>query len=393
MKVLIATISLLLLWNCAYADFPVVKQGDIQPGIEKLGEPIDVSKAGELTIASFNIRNLGTRQRSIKEYEALADLVDEADVVLFQEVGLGMFKGEGDKISGKESRNLKAITALFQVYLGNNWKIVQPPHPSGVKTGREINLLAHRVKGSGYDINGQWHEYIDLSEGKRKMAVFKLTLKKDDEEKVFLLGSVHLTPDDPERGIQMNKVADWLVAQQGGQAIAMGDFNWGYKKTSGIPAEQNFKGEDRMEQLHKEGKVFQLFAPLSYSGPGKKDKFRTNMGFRSSAFFYDQFLLTPPLADKLADGGKLLEDCGFIAFGIHSKFMKEKIESSEDRRGYGFNKYMDFLKKKGITQESFDKVHKDAVKDTQKKITGTSRDDATWLLSDHRVVWMQLKVF
>ncbi len=58
------------------------------------GDSGGASKEGELTIASLNIRNLGTRSRTLKDYEALVDLVDEADVVLFQEVGLGLYDGD-----------------------------------------------------------------------------------------------------------------------------------------------------------------------------------------------------------------------------------------------------------------------------------------------------------
>ena len=54
-------------------------QGDVKPNDKKLGKPIDRSKVGELTIASLKIRNLGSRNRGLVDFEALADLVDAAD--------------------------------------------------------------------------------------------------------------------------------------------------------------------------------------------------------------------------------------------------------------------------------------------------------------------------
>jgi endonuclease/exonuclease/phosphatase family metal-dependent hydrolase len=394
MKPFIVTISILFLMVGAFAEFPLIKQGNIIPNDKRLAKPINESKQHELTIASFNIRNLGSRARSIKDFEALADLVDEADVVVLQEVGLGMFKGKGiDKPSEKAGKRLDAIAALLQIYLGSSWTIKLPPHPSGEKSGRETTILAHRKQALGYDISAEWHNYEDLSEGKRKMAVFRLILTKNDQKKNLYLGSVHLTPDDPERGIQMLKVAEWLVKHKDKMAIVMGDFNWGYKKNSKIPAEENYKGEDKVQQLHKDGKVFQVFSSLSYRGAGKENKLRTNMGFRKSAFFYDQFLLTPPLADKLADGGKLLDDCGFIAFGVHSKYMKKAITDSEDKRKYGFDKYFKYLKAGGITQETFNETQKKAYQKTLTDISSQAQNGATWILSDHRVIWMQLKMW
>ncbi|MCP5108434.1 MAG: hypothetical protein GY950_33920 [bacterium] len=393
MKRFILIISILFLFHCAFAEFPVVKQGDVVPNDKRLGKPIGESKQGELTIASFNVRNLGSRSRSIKDFEALADLVDEADVVLFQEVGLGMFKEEGTKVSEGAGKRLAAIAALFQIYLGGDWEIVLAPHPSGKKAGRETAILAHRKKAKGYDIVTKWQGYETISDGKRNMPVFKLILSKSGQTKDLYLGSVHLTPDDPHRGSQMIRVADWLVKHNDKMAIVMGDFNWGYKKNSKIPAEENYKGEDKVLQLQKEGKIFQLFASLSYKGAGNENNLRTNMGFRKSAFFYDQFLLTPKLAGMLADGGRLLEDCGIIAFGVHGKYMKKAIAKSEKNRKYGFDKYFKYLNAGGMTEDTFNETQKKAREKASSDVSSQAGNGATWVLSDHRVVWMQLKIW
>ncbi len=68
--------------HSSWAQFPTVSQGDVQPNDKRLGDPIGESKEGELTIASFNIRNLGNQKRSLNDFESIADLFDEADVVM-----------------------------------------------------------------------------------------------------------------------------------------------------------------------------------------------------------------------------------------------------------------------------------------------------------------------
>ena len=364
------------------AQFPTVVQGGIQPNDRRLGKKIDASKAGELTIASFNIRNLGSRQRSLKDYAALADLVDEADVVLIQEAGLGVFRR--DQVSAAERQRLDAVEAVLQVFLGDNWNVIRAEQPSGVGAGRETAIMAYRTQGQGFAITADWGKYADLGE-KRDMALFQITMTQagSSTTQTMTFGSVHLTPEDPDRGQQMIKVAQWLVEQGDARAIVMGDFNWGYKKTSGV---ENYKGEHRVRELHAQGKVFQLFHELSYLGKAKPGQLRTNMGFRKDGYFYDQFLTTPAVAKALVDGGKLLQDCGLLAFGAHSAYMKDAIERSVKQRSYGLNQYLSVTP----IEES---AHSEAVAKARQRIERQAQNDATWRLSDHRVVWMQLKVF
>ena len=273
------------------------------PGWDVLSAPL---RRGELTIASFNIRNLGSRQRSLKDYEAIAALIDEADVVMVQEAGLGVYSGT--QVSDSARERLDAVVAVFQMYLGSNWVVTRAFRPSGTGAGRETALLAYRKQADGYRMEATWAGYVDLGE-KRDMATFRLTLIQDEigTTKDLLLGSVHLTPEDPDRSDQMLKVVAWLEGHSDERAIVMGDFNWGYKKTSGV---ENYRGETQVRALHEAGKLFQVFHALSYEGKSNKSQLRTNMGFRSSGYFYDQFLLTPILAGEMADGGQFLEDCG-----------------------------------------------------------------------------------
>jgi endonuclease/exonuclease/phosphatase family metal-dependent hydrolase len=375
-------VFLLVSWSPAFAAFPTIAQGDIVPNDRRLGRKIGTSKSGELTIASFNIRNLGSRQRSLKDFEAIVNLIDEADVVLVQEAGLGVYRGSA--LSRDERRRLDAVEAIFALYLGEAWVVTRPPSPSGTGQGRETTLLAYRTHGAGFSIAAVWSEYVDLG-NKRDMATFTLTLTREGTgtTKELVMGSVHLTPEDPDRGTQMRKVAEWLIGQGNNQAMVMGDFNWGYKKTSGV---ENYQGEAAIRTLHGDAKLFQVFHALSYVGKAKSTQLRTNMGFRKEGYFYDQFLTTPVLAGELADGGKLLQDAGMLAFGVHNRHMKDVIARSEKRRRFGLDK---FLKYAPIDEETHRVAYAKALKD----IRSQARNDATWLLSDHRVIWMQLKVW
>ncbi|MCK4659904.1 MAG: hypothetical protein KAV82_10325 [Phycisphaerae bacterium] len=384
MKRIVVVLSVILLAGWCLAAFPVVDQGDVQPNDNRLKGPIDESKQGELTLASFNIRNLAARKRCLKDFEVLADLVDEADVVMIQEAGMGIYDNDPN-VSKAEAKRMKAVVALLQINLGDGWTVLLAPTPSGSGLGAETVILAHRKSGKGYTMSAAWDGYADLGD-KRDMGVFKLTLTKDDQTKEMLLGSVHLTPEDPDRGQQMIKVADWLVARKQQLAVVMGDFNWGYKKTAGV---QNYLGEEKVKQHHADGDLFQIFHSLSYLGKATEGKLRTNMGFRKGGYFYDQFLTTPPLASKMADSGKLLKDCGMIAFGTKHAHMKKAVKHSEKKRGYGLKQ---FLKHAGLQPDAEAEGNGPYVKATE-DISKQAHGDATLVLSDHRVIWMQLKMW
>ena len=380
MKKLMMGLLILFLAVPANAQFPEISQGTLTANDVKFAAPINESKTGELTVASFNVRNLGARQRSLKNFANLVDLVDEADVVMIQEAGLNVYYGP--TVSTDQMKRLSAVVAVLSVNLGDDWKVITAPSPTGVGSGTETTILAHRTNNAGYDISATWDQYVDLGD-KRDMAVFKLSLSKNSESKEVYVSSVHLTPKDPDRGQQMIKVSDWLLAQDQKWAIVMGDFNWGYKKVSGI---QNYLGEQRIRQLHEEEKLFQLFYEVSYLGGSDETKLRTNMGFRAGGYFYDQFVMTPVLAEKLADGGELLEDCGIFAFYIQSQYMKDAIIYWKEKRQYGLDKY---LKNANIDPESDQQTYDKTMKD----IVNQAANDATFILSDHRVIWMQLKVW
>ena len=121
---------------------------------------------------------------------------------------------------------MKAVVSVLQIYLGDEWNVDMAPTPSGSGRGTETAILAFRKKGKGFDISAEWVGYTDLGD-KRDMAVFKLKLSRGSEKKDIPVGSVHLTPDDPDRGEQMIKVAEWMVSKKDVRAISMGDFNWG----------------------------------------------------------------------------------------------------------------------------------------------------------------------
>lgn len=368
-----------LLLSCpAFAEFPSITLGDVVPNDQRLGKPIGKSKTNELTIASFNIRNLGSRGRSLKIFEALTDLIDEADVVEIQEAGLGVYRN--NQVSPKEKERIKGVISLLEIFLGDDWAVITPPEPTGTGNGRETTILAYRKKGKGFEIKAEWSQYVDLGD-KRDMAVFKLNLSNGSDTEEILLGSVHLTPEDPDRGQQMVKAAKWLVDHKDQNALIGGDFNWGYKKTSGI---ENYKGENAVKKFQEEESLFQVFHSMSYLGKSKEAQLRTNMGFRKSGFFYDQFLITPQLTEKLADGGSFLKDCGILAFGVHNKNMKKVISDLHKQNSFGLKKYLKFA-------EGSTPVHQEALDKAEKKIEQQAQNNATFLISDHRVIWVQFK--
>lgn len=357
-----------------FAQFPIINPEITEQVKKNLKKGIDSSKTGELTLASFNIRNLGNTQRSLKDFEILADLVDEADVVLFQEVGLGIFSQKGDEVA--DLKRLEAIKGIFQAYLGSNWKVILAKEASGTGSARETAMLAHRIQCKGFSISASQNlGYIDISQ-ERDMAVFEIII---DSTHAIYLGSVHLTPKDPMRGEQMLNVANWMIANPDKPIIVMGDFNWGYQRS---PRVKNYIGENYIRTLHQSGKIFQPFYHLSYLGKAKDEQLRTNMGFRKGGYFYDQFLVSPNIASEMADGGSFMEDCGIYAYEFSSE-MKKRTDYWEERHLKGLEKYMKTSKlpKDELYKKILDSIHQQ------------SEDFSTYILSDHRIIWMQIRLF
>lgn len=357
-----------------FAQFPIINPEITEQVKKSLKKGIDTSKNGELTLASFNIRNLGNTQRSLKDFELLADLVDEADIILFQEVGLGIFSKKGDNPA--DLKRLEAVKAVFQAYLGTNWQVILANEASGTGSSRESVMLAHRIQCKGFGISSvRCADYVDISP-ERDMAVFEVTI---DSAYTLHLGSVHLTPKDPMRGEQMQKVADWMIENAEKPIVVMGDFNWGYQRTSKV---KNYIGENYIRTLHQSGKIFQPFYHLSYLGKAKDDQLRSNMGFRKGGYFYDQFLISPAIASEMADGGSFMEDCGIYAYELNSE-MKKRVKYWEKRHLKGLEKYMKAAKlpKDELYKKTLDTIYQQ------------SEDFSTYILSDHRIIWMQIRLF
>ena len=380
MKYIISAILILLCLSSDGQQFPAISQGSIVPSDNRLAKWIDESKSDELTIASFNVRNLGNVRRSFSDYTGIVDYIDESDIVVFQEVGLGLFSK--DVVDENNIPEYKAIIEQLKIAFGEEWDICIPAKPSGIGRGREANIVAYKRNCNGYACEVKWDSYIDLGD-RRDMPLFSVELSKNGNTQNISLGSVHLKPDDPYRGEEMIKLANWISVNNS-NLIIVGDFNWGYRRTAYI---ENYLGEKRIKAMHDSGTVFQLFYELSYLGKAKANKLRTNMGFRKSGYFYDQILISPDLSDNLADGGEFLKDCGIFAYDLRSGFMKQTDNYIEAERSKGLNKYIDLLyKDNDIANEAI-------LSKTRSNVDYYSKDYTTFFVSDHRIVWVQIDVF
>lgn len=366
----------LLCSSTSYAldSYPV--QGSITPNDKALYDLIPKSSDKQLTIVSWNIRNLGAYSRSIKDYAAMIDLVDDADVIILQEVGLGLLRTK--TLTDDQKDTLDSVQSLWKIQLGKGWTVKLAEHGSGSGAGRETSMVAFRHSVNGKSIDATFKGYHELGES-RDMPLWDFKLGDNQN---LSIGSVHLTPKDPARGTEMLNMLEWLQSKEGQYAIAMGDMNYGYQKTSGI---QNYIGENKITELDKSKKIYQVFRELSYLGKGKSTDLRTNLGFRNGAYFYDQFLLTTKLSETLSFNGELLKDVGMIAFGVHDKYMSDAISKSDKKRSYGLIKFEKYEK----DNPSFNKANFDkALNDSQKQ----AGNDATWSISDHRPIWIKLDI-
>ena len=364
----------------AATDFPAIATSHVSPNGASSAYPIDPSGPGELTLASFNVRNLGDRERSLKDFEVIVDLVDEADIVIFQEAGLGLFL-ESRPAETIEKR-IQFILSAFSIFFGPDWKIITAETPTGTGRGRETTIVAYRESAKGFRLTVEWQEYVDLG-SRRDMAVFRVRASSERGTRTFQLGSVHLKPQDPIRGAEMTKAVDWLVRQTSVPVIVAGDFNWGYKKERNVEA---YKGEEHVTSLHAQGKVFQPVSDISYLGRGGAEQFRTTMGFRRAGKMYDQFLLSGNLASQLADGGRFLEDIGIVAFDIGNERMSDLIEKEERAMQKALDIFFD--------KSNLDKAqHESSLEEVEARFRTLAEDRATYRISDHRLIWIQLKGF
>ena len=364
----------------AAADFPALSTGDVSPSGASLASPIDRSGPGELTLASFNVRNLGDQERSLKDFETIVDLVDEADIVLFQEAGLGLFRKSTP--AATIDKRLRAILSALSINFGPDWRVITAKTPTGTGSGRETTIVAYRERANGFRLSVEWQEFVDLGP-LRDMAVFRVRSTSGGGTWTFQLGSVHLTPKEPHRSGEMTKAADWLARQDAVPAIVAGDFNWGYRKEGEA---QRRMGEKHVTSLHEQGRVFQAFADISYLDAGGPDEFRTNLGFRKVGKMYDQFLLSARLASRLAEGGRMLEDIGIVAFDIRNRRMKKLVRNEEK----GMQTALDiFFRKSKLDRTEYESPLEEA----RATFRSRAQNRATYRISDHRPIWIQLKVY
>ena len=358
--------------------------GDLQPGDKVFTKPVDNSGSGELTIISFNVRDVKGTNRTLEDFQALADLVDEADIVVFQELGAKGYRSRGSNDEMYE--RFDAMAAVYKSYLGDEWEFVmaKSPTPQKLSAGTELPCIAYKKEVNGMNIRASWNDYFDLGE-RRDMGMFNVTCEKGNRTENFTIGSVHTKPSCPERGDELLKIAEYVETNQNEKFIIMGDFNWGYYST----CSNGYKGEDKLKALHESGKVYQVFHDISFTGKGKADDFRTNLNLRSTPQMYDQFLVCKAYANKLSEGGKLGSDCGFFDFS-EQKYFQDAV--SDEVRGQikGVKAYMKKNGESYTTDEG-----KATLKEMEEYIRkrSTTIDAATHHMSDHKPIWMQLKLF
>jgi endonuclease/exonuclease/phosphatase family metal-dependent hydrolase len=324
--------------------------------------------------------------RSLEDFQELARMVEGADIVVFQELGAKGFRTSGDNDDMMERFN--AMAAVYKSFLGEEWEFVFAPTATPIELGMgaELPCVAYRKYRGGLTIQIDWKEYFDLGV-RRDMGMFNVTCKNGGATENFVIGSVHTKPTAPGSGEELNRIADYIDENVDNKFIIMGDMNWGYY-TSLSKYPDGYSGEERIVQQHEDGNILQVFNCISYIKKGKDDDFRTNLDVRSVGQMYDQFLVCKAYSSKMADGNKFGDDSGFYSFS-EEKYFKDAINDDENNLLKG---YKTFLKKEGITLSSA--AGKDSIKAMKEYIDSKPPiEGATHRLSDHKPVWMQLKLF
>lgn len=356
----------------------------LDPGSTKLQQPVAVSESDEITIVSFNIRDIRGTERTLEDFQEICRLLEGADVIVFQEMGAKGFGSSGN--NDEMIERLHGATAVMREYLGEEWvfAFAEGPTPEGLGGAAEMPCIGYRSHRDGLTIKANWVNYYDLGPA-RDMGLFSVQCKKGNATENFTIGSVHTKPTCPERGEELLKIADYVEAHENENFILLGDFNWGYYST----CSNKYDGEIRISELHEEGRVYQLFHDISYTGKGNEDNFRTNLDVRSTAQMYDQFLICKNYSGKLAEGGVLGEDCGFISFS-NGDYFQGRVDDLVKDQLKGVKAYM---KSKGFSTSSPET--KAALQETEDHIRANwlIQDEASYKMSDHKPIWMRLELF
>ncbi|MFT6501976.1 MAG: endonuclease/exonuclease/phosphatase family metal-dependent hydrolase [Crocinitomicaceae bacterium] len=365
------------------SDAPV----ETKPNSEEIVVGTDSLTPQELTIVSFNVRDVKGTKRTLEDFQEIARMIGGADIIVFQELG-----AKGFKKSGKNKAMLDrfdAMAAAYVAYLGDEWEFVFAPEATPIEMGMgaELPCVAYRKTRGKLSINVDWKEYYDLGD-RRDMGMFDVSCKQGSVEEKFVIGSVHTKPDAPGRIEEINRIADYIDENVDSKFILMGDMNWGYK-TSKNKFPDRYNAEERIVQQHADGKVLQVFNSISYTGKGSEDDFRTNLDIRKVGQMYDQFLVCKAYSSKMARGNKLDEDCGFYSFSEEDYF-QDAVDDEVNNLVKGYKVY---LKRQGLKMSS--KEAKAKIKEMEEYIiTNTPPNEGpTHRLSDHKPIWMQLKLF
>ncbi|GAB5417369.1 MAG: hypothetical protein Crog4KO_29510 [Crocinitomicaceae bacterium] len=357
----------------------------LEPEAKAFEEPIAASTSDELTIVSFNIRDMSGRERTLEDFQELAKMIDGADIVVLQEMGAKAFKksGENEELTDR----LEAATEVLKTYLGDEWQFVfaETATPEEFGGAAEIPCVGFRSTRAEITINASWAGYYDLGEA-RDMGTFTVTCSKGADTEVFTLGTLHTKPTCPQRGYELLKVADYIDAHEDDNYILMGDFNWGYYST----CTNRYEGEERILAQHEDGKVYQVFNSISYTGKGKSgENFRTNLNVRSTPQMYDQFFLCKNYADVLAEGGSLGEDCGFVSFS-NDTYFKSRVDDVVREQLKGVKAYM---RAQGFKSKDPETVAALELAEEEIRSSWLTNDEASYKMSDHKPIWMRIDLF
>lgn len=357
------------------------------PNIQEVVNTTDSLFPEELTIVSFNVRDVKGTSRTLEDFQEIARMIGGADIIVFQELGAKGFKKSGKNESMLE--RFDAMAAAYVSFLGEEWEFVFAPEATPIEMGMgaEMPCVAYRKTHGKLSIDVDWKEYYDLG-ARRDMGIFSVSCKRGAVEEKFVIGSVHTKPDAPGRVEELNRIADYIEVNVDSKFIIMGDMNWGYK-TSKSKFPDGYNAEERIVQQHDNGEVLLVFNSITYTGAGSDDDFRTNLDIRKVGQMYDQFLVCKAYSSKMAHGNKLGEDCGFYSFS-EEEYFQDAVDDEVNNLVKGYKVY---LKREGLKMSSTEGKAK--IKEMKEYIISKfpPNEGPTHRLSDHKPVWMQLKLF
>lgn len=262
------------------------------------------SQKKEITIISWKLKHFDSLNAEEIKLRNLSTIIKYADITVLQGIKI-------EKSLDFESK-LNALILHWKLDLGPGWEIIQST-PYGISQDfAQYHLLVYRRTGlDNYTaINSKFQDLYELSD-QNKLAIFSINFERKGVSKTFEIGSINLSDECSKKNIELLSIGNYAKNNIDNNFVLAGNLNFG--STFACNRNNRFLGENYLRNLHDTENFFLLFELISFGGEGKEIGFSSVPSSSSdNKGMLDQFIISNSLADSFAGGTGLGADCGWL---------------------------------------------------------------------------------